>query len=183
MYFKGMILPNKIEIQIVDKAGQPNPLANIIFGLKIFSLDGMWYNYTAFRTNSDGYISLTQQEIIDNTELKNNDYTATSEPTNFELYVWDGQLITGLIKSTKRLLELYSDKEFVQGDLRGHEVTEASIPGAMKVVNKKRADDIAFFERIKDAINDSVQIYTDKIKGSWLDVLPKHYQFVIERIK
>ncbi len=176
-----MILPDKIEVQVVDKSGQSNPLSNVVFGLKIFTTDGVWHNYSVFKTNAEGYIALTRQQIIDNTELKYNKDGESGEPTSFELYVWNGPLITTLIKSTKHLLELSGDKEFVKEDLRKHGVAETKIPAAIRATDKKRMDDMAFFEEIKDATNDSVQIYTEKIKDVWLDILPKRYQFVIER--
>jgi hypothetical protein len=175
-----MILPDKIEIRIVDRSGQSNPLANIIFGLKVFKNNDAWYNYSVFKTDSDGHIVLTRQQIIDNTELKHDRYIESGTSTRFEIYVWDGLMTAGLISTTKRLLELYKDESFIRKDLSRHGVAEENIPAAIEATQKKGRDDLALFEQIKDAMNANVQIYTGKIEDVWLDVSPKQYEFIIE---
>ena len=175
-----MILPDRIEIRIVDRSGQSNSLPNIILGLKVFKNKDAWYNYSIFKTDHDGHIILTRQQIIDNTELKRDRYIESSTPTRFEIYVWDGLMIVGLINTTKRLLELYKDESFIRTDLLRHGIAEENIPAAVEATQKKAIDDLALFEQIKDAINANVQIYTEKIQDVWLDVSPKQYEFMIE---
>jgi hypothetical protein len=175
-----MVLPDKIEIRIVDRSGQSNPLPNIILGLKVFKNNNAWYNYSVFKTDSDGHIILTRQQIIDNTELKHDRYIESGTPTRFEIYVWDGLMTVGLINTTKRLLDLYNDESFIRTDLSRHGVAEENIPAAVEATQKKGREDLALFEQIKDAINANVQIYTEKIQDVWLDVSPKQYEFIIE---
>jgi hypothetical protein len=61
-----MIIPVEITIQIIDAFGKSTPVENLIFGLKMFSDGGSWYNYSIFKTNLNGRIHLTRQQIIDN---------------------------------------------------------------------------------------------------------------------
>ena len=133
MKLNRMILPSKIEIQVVDKAGRSNPLGNILFGLKIFLGDGSWLNYSPFKTNLLGQIVLTKQQIIDNTDLNQEmDLGSDTTPTKFELYVWDGDQTDDMIRITKQLLELYKGEEFIQADLLQHGIKEENIPDAIK---------------------------------------------------
>jgi hypothetical protein len=65
-----MILPSKIDIHIVDAAGGTNLLANILFGLKFFTSDSSWHNYSLFKSDAVGHVSPTKQDMINNTELR-----------------------------------------------------------------------------------------------------------------
>ena len=47
-----MILPLKIDVQIVNKIGDLNPFANVLFGLKIFITENSWHNYSIFKSNA-----------------------------------------------------------------------------------------------------------------------------------
>ena len=164
-----MILPAKIEIQIIDTTGRPNSLENILFGLKIFISDNSWHNYSVFKSNAAGHITLTKQEIIDKTELKWETNPLSNAPTKFELYVWEGQHADNMIKMTKRLLELYNDKNFIEQDLKRHGITNENIPHALTVTDNKAIEDKNFYEYIKNAVNNSVNIETKKIEGIWTE--------------
>ena len=50
-------------------------------------------------------------------------------------------------------------------------------------MKEKSIVDRRFFEEIKDAINNSIEIYTDKISATWFDSIPKQYEFAIEQVK
>jgi hypothetical protein len=178
-HFK-MTLPSKIDIQIIDTKGRPNLLENVLFGLKIFISEDSWHNYSVFKSNSAGHITLTKQDIIDNTELKWETNILSTNPTKFELYVWEGQHTDDIIKMTKRLLQLYNDKDFIQQDLKQHEIADSKIPHALEVTNSKAIEDKAFYQYIKDAVNSSVKVDTNKIEGVWSDDLQKSYEFIIQ---
>jgi hypothetical protein len=60
-----MLLPDKIDIQLVDTTGNQNLLENVLFGLKIYITEHSWYNYSFCKTNAAGHITLTKQDIID----------------------------------------------------------------------------------------------------------------------
>ncbi len=175
-----MILPTKIDIQIIDRTGRPNPIENVLFGLNVFITENSWHNYSAFKSNAAGIISLTSQDIIDNTELKWETNSLAANPTKFELYVWKRKHTDEMIKMTQRLLELYNDKNFIQQDLQRHGFTGENTPHAITATNNKVIEDKAFYNYIKDAVNNSVQIVTDKIEGIWSDRAQKSYEFVIE---
>jgi hypothetical protein len=174
-----MILPATIEIQIMHASGLPNPLANILLGLKIFTIDGGWHNFSFFKTDVEGHVLLTKAQIIENTELKVGGYIESETPTKFELYIQGGRLTANLIKSTQRLLELYKDKEFLVADLSRRGIAEENIPAAIEAAQKKSGEDKAFFEHIKDAVNDKIQVVTTRITDVWLDSWPKQYTFIV----
>jgi len=178
-----MILPTKIDIQITDRIGKPNPLENVLFGLKIFISEDSWHNYSAFKSDIAGQITLTEQDILANTELKWEKNISPSTTTKFELYVWDGQHTDEIIKITHRLLELYKDKDFITHDLKRHGVLDENIPHAIEVTNNKAIKDKAFYEYIKNAVNNSVHVDTVKIEGIWNDSFQKSYKFIIENTK
>jgi len=174
-----MILPTKIDIQIIDRTGGLNPLENVLFGLKVFINENSWHNYSKFKSNAEGHITLTKLDIIDNTELKWETNIGPAIPTKFALYVWDGQQTEDLIKSTQKLLELYNDKDSIREDLKRRGFADEQIPGVLEKVNSKSSEDKVLYEYIKDAVNNYVQIDTDKIEGIWKDSFEKLYYFTI----
>jgi hypothetical protein len=175
-----MILPSKIEIQITNAAGKPNPLGNVLFGLKIFASDGSYHNYSPFKSDMAGYVLRTKQDIIANTELKWEKNLQSKIPTRFELYVWQGEEAIDLIETTRELLELYEDEKFIEEDLKRHGIVGESMKHALSAISKQAPEDKEFYFSIKDAINHLVKVHSEKIKGIWLDNSPKSYQFVIQ---
>ena len=174
-----MILPSKIEIQITNAAGRPNLLENVLFGLKIFTSDGSYHNYSPFKSDMGGHIVLTKQDIIANTELKWEKNLQSKIPTRFELYVWRGEEATDLIKTTKELLELYEDEKRLEEGLKQRGIVGENMKHALLAISKQAPEDKEFYLSIKDAINHLVKVHPEKIKGIWLDNSPKSYQFVI----
>jgi G3E family GTPase len=175
-----MILPSKIDIQIIDAAGGVNLLANILFGLKIFTSYSSWHNYSFFKSDAAGHIVLNKQDIIDNTELKWEKDIQAINPTRFELYMWEGKQVVDIIEATRQLLKLYDDKELIEQDLKRHGITGKSMAHALLVADRQAIEDKKFYFYIKDAVNNSVRIDTKKIEGTWFDDSPKSYQFVIQ---
>jgi hypothetical protein len=174
-----MVLPSKIEIQIIDALGKPNPLGNVLFGLKVFTSDGSYHNYSPFKSDMAGHVVLTEQNIIANTELKWEKNLQSKIPTRFELYVWQGEGATDLIETTRELIERYEDEKFIEEDLKRRGIVGESMKHALSVISKQAAEDKEFYLSIKDAINHLVKVHPEKIKGIWLDNSPKSYQFVI----
>ena len=175
-----MTLPIKIDIQIIDSAGRPNSIGNVLFGLKIFISDDSWHNYSVFKSNAAGHITLTRQDIIANTELKWEANVLSATPTKFELYVWEGQQADEIIKVTKHLLELYNNKAFLEQDLKKHGIAEDNIPKALESTSSKAIEDKIFYDFIKEAVNSTVNVTTARIEGVWSDGFQKSYQFIIE---
>jgi hypothetical protein len=175
-----MILPSTILIQIIDNTGKPNPLENVLFGLKIFSSDTEYYNYSVFKSNALGQVTLTRQDIIDNTELKHESNITSATPTRIELYIWEGEITDIMIRGTQLLLERLKDSDFIAKDLKNHGVADKEIPRAVEAAQKGAGKDRAFYEYIKDAINNSIEPQPTKINDIWNDTLPKSYQFIIQ---
>ena len=174
-----MILPSKIEIQITNAAGKPNPLGNVLFGLKIFTSDGSYHNYSPFKSDMAGHIVLTKQDIIANTELKWEKNLQSKIPTRFELYVWQGEEAIDLIETTRELIERYEDEKFIEEDLKRRGIVGESMKHALSVIKHAAGDSKEFYLSIKDAINHLFKVHPEKIKGIWLDNSPKSYKFVI----
>lgn len=173
-----MMIPEKIEIQIINKAGHPNPINNLLFGLKIYNNKDSWYNFSPFRSNPDGKVLLTRLSIIINASIipDENDL----EQTEFEIYVWKGQQTDSLIFRTRKSLINMGDDDFIRQDLIRHGVDEKNIADAITITKNKKREEEIFYELIKDAPNNSVQIQTQKIEGIWSDNSPKIYEFIIE---
>ena len=174
-----MILPSKIEIQIINVAGRPNPLGNVLFGLNIFTSGSSYYNYSPFKSDMAGHIVLTKQDIIANTELKWEKNLQSKIPTRFELYVWRGEEAIDLIETTRELLERYEDEKFIEEDLKRHGIVGERMKHALLVISKQVPEDKEFYLSIKGATNHLIKVHPEKIKGIWLDNSPKSYQFVI----
>jgi hypothetical protein len=61
-----------------------------------------------------------------------------------------------------------------------HGFTDENIPYALEVTNNKAIEDKAFYEYIKNAVNNSVKVDTEKVEGVWTDSFQKSYQFIIK---
>ena len=175
-----MILPSRIEIQIIDTAGKPNPLRNVLFGLKVFTSDGSYHNYSLFKSDMAGHIVLTKQDIIANTELKWEKNLQSKIRTRFELYVWQGEQAINLIEDIRESLKLFEDEKFVEENLKRHGFVGERMKHALSVTSKQAAEDKEFYLSIKGAINHLVKVHPKKIASIWLDDSPKSYQFVIQ---
>jgi hypothetical protein len=175
-----MILPSKIDIQIIDAAGGTNLLANILFGLKFFTSDSSWHNYSLFKSDAVGHVALTKQDIINNTELRWEKSNQAMSPTKFELYVWEEKAAADIIEVTKQLLKFYDDKEFLEQNLERHGITGKNMAHALLVTDRQAIENKKLYSYIKDAVNNSVRIDTEKIEDTWFDDSPKSYHFVIQ---
>ena len=174
-----MILPSRIEIQITNAAGKLNLLGNVLFGLKIFTSDGSYHNYSPFKSDMAGHIVLTKQDIIANTELKWEKNLQSKISTRFELYVWQGEESIDLIETTRELIERYEDEKSIEEDLKRHGILGENMKHALSAIRKQVPEEKEFYISIKDAINHLVKVHPEKIKGIWLDNSPKSYQFII----
>jgi hypothetical protein len=175
-----MILPSKIDIQIIDAPGGTNSLANILFGLKIFTSDSSWHNYSFFKSDAVGHVALTKQDIINNTELRWENSNQVMSPARFKLYVWEGKAASDIIETTKQLLKFYDDKGFLEQNLERHGIIGKNMAHALLVIDRQTIENKKLYSYIKDAVNNSVRIDTEKIEGTWFDDSPKSYQFVIQ---
>jgi hypothetical protein len=175
-----VIIPDKIEIQVVDSSGQPNPLENVLFGLKLFRDANSWYTYSLFKSNHSGHIILTRQDIIDNTEIKNEKFSIASTSTHIELRVWEGEQTEQFKRAIGKLMQAYDDDNFIEADLKRRGVKDYDIEKAIFVTQNKAIEDKRIYESIKNAINNSVNIKTRQIEDHWTDSQPKFYKFTID---
>ena len=103
----------------------------------------------------------------------------SATPTKFELYVWEGKQTDDLINVTKDLVEFYNNTDLIIQDLKRRGITDENIPHALEVTNTQAIEDKIFYEYIKEAVNNSVKMDTEKAKGIWTDSFQKSYQFII----
>jgi len=181
-----MIIPEKISIQITDKAGNPNPIQNVLFGCNIYVTEDHWHNYSPFKSNASGQVTLTREEIINNinnTGPNQEENLLSNAPTYFELHVWGGQFTVDLIQRVRQLLQQYTDENGIREYLIEQKILEVNIPLAIEIINNKAAEDKAFYERIENAVNNSISVDNSKISGVWEDGFPKAYKFVIQTME
>src|SRR5689334_18005163 len=141
-----MPLPSKIHIQLIDKMGNPRSTGNILFGLKIFISENSWHNYSFFKTDPRGYVSLTKKDIIDNAELKWKGESIHNESTKYKLYARDGKQIAEMIETIRQLLLLYDNMDFITEDLKRRKVPDEKIPDAIAIIKNKADEDKALYE-------------------------------------
>lgn len=177
-----MIIPDKIKIELIDNQGNRVPIENVLLGLKLFMSDGSWYNYSFFKTDALGEVTLSRRDIIENTELKWEKNFLSNASTKFELYVRSGNNTTDLIEAIRRILKLYEDQDAIRKDLRGSQVNEADIDMALANLQNKKFEELAFYEFIEKAVNHHIHSNPEKIEGVWKDSVPKVYRFAIEKI-
>ncbi len=153
-------------------------LENVLLGLKIFTSDGSYHNYSPFKSDMAGHVVLTKQDIIANTELKWEKNFQSKIPTRFELYVWRGEESIDLIKTTRELLERYEDEKLLEEDLKRRGIAGENMKHALLAISKQALEDKKFYLSIKDTINHLIKVHPEKIEGIWLDDSPKLYQFI-----
>lgn len=178
-----MMIPEKVSIQITDKAGNPNPIPNVLFGCNIYIAEDCWHNYSPFKSDAAGQVTITREEIIDNinkTGPIQEENFISSVSTYFELHVWEGQFTVDLVQRVGQLLQHYLDENDIRQYLREQKILEENIPLAIEIIKNKAAEDKAFYERIVNAFNNSISVENSKIRGVWEDGLPKTYEFVIQ---
>jgi len=142
--------------------------------------NGGWHNFSFFKSNSSGYIILAKEDVIANTELKHRSVDSLFSE-KIELYVWDAKQIGDLVKVSRRISELSADENFIRQDLKRHGIADEDIPEAIRITKNGNEKDRAFYDLIKDAMNDSVKVVTRKIEDVWNDEFPKLYEFIIEK--
>lgn len=176
-----MIIPENIKIQIVDKQGEIKALGNLIFGLKIYINDFSYHNYNPVVTQDDGSALITRQDIVENTELKWNNYDFDSnEPTKFELLTWPGEYATQMIQHVENLLRAYKNQDFMLQSFRKVGIAESEIPNEVANLKLIIANDEAYYNRIKNAVNAQYKIITPSIMDTWFDDLPKSYNILVD---
>ena len=175
-----MIIPVEINVQIVNKLGQPYELANVLFRMRIYKNADSWHNYSVIKTNAGGRIHLSKDQIIENINQASNDYEGFPTPTRFQLSVWSSRETTDFVNITKKIIDIYNNEDFIRQDLTSRGISEEAILDALPDIRKKAKKDIILLEEVKDAINGHIIAYTPVVKGVWQDELPRQYQFAIE---
>lgn len=134
-----MILPDTIAVQIIDSQGNPNPIEHVLFGLKVFTDEDTWDNYSPSKTNASGLATIAKNDILEHTELKWSTGLHSGSATKIELYVWEGKDTDALIQVTKHLLDLYSNESFLRQDLKRHGIAEEQMAEALQATENKQA--------------------------------------------
>ena len=174
-----MKIPEKIEIQIIDKIGNPNRVADILFVFKIFEDAENYYNSSYFKSDKSGMIILSQQEIIKNCELKWESNIDNFSPSKFELSVLDSITTAELRNISKNYIDKIANETQIEKFLIDNGFSESNIQQAKKVIENTAKQQVENYNLLKTAKNDAVEIVTEKIEDEWIDDSIRIYKFII----
>lgn len=177
-------LPKTFTVQLIDTNGDPIKTENILLHLNIYIDSGYYYTYNFIPTDSNGKVTLTKQQIIQNTELKH-DYDERipldTTPVPFDFMVMDSNLLEGLISSMKAYLTI--DLDSIKSDLKNRGFTEAQIAAQIPMIEQKMKSDRALYELLKKHQNPAFNSVEDqpKMKGSWTTEGAVSYDVILDK--
>lgn len=168
---KHIILPKSITLQLKNLEGNNLEIENVLFHLNIFIGDsGAYYTYNSIPTNSQGTLSLTRQQIINNTELKHyydHEVTLDTRPVKFEIFILDAAFLSTLILSIGNYLSI--NLASIKADLKRRGLSETQIEKEIPKIEKVKKRDYIFYEFLKSN-NNKLLNYTEesaKVTGQW----------------
>jgi hypothetical protein len=175
-----MALPINLEIQLVNKNGQINPLENVFFGLKIYVSDSFWANVNFMKTDFLGKISLNKDEILQHAGIQ--EYAESlnkSLATKIELLAYEGEFLEDLISKIGQVLKSYGNQEKIKDDLFRYGFEDKN-KNTENLINKAFTNDQNLFNFLKFQKNSFFKINNNIIEDIWTDDGRRKYQFIIE---
>ncbi|GEM_PF-2966673 len=168
---KHIILPKSITLQLKDLEGNNLEIENVLFHLNIYiGNSGGYYTYNSIPTDNQGTLFLTQEQIINNTELKhhyNPSLILDNRPVRFEIFILGNAVLSTLISSLRNYLS--NSLAYTITDLKRKGFSEIQIEEAISKIRKAKERDYTFYEFLKQN-NNSLLNYTEenaKIIGQW----------------
>jgi hypothetical protein len=177
-----IILPKTLTVQLMTPGGHPVSHENILCHLDIFGGEGSYYTYSFIPTNTNGTISLTRQQILDNTELQhcyNASLTLTKEPVEFRFYVMSKDFLSAFIKNIDAYLS--ADETITLHLFRSQGMPEADLKRASEQIAQKKQFDRTFNEFLKKN-NNGLFDYDEvksKVTGYWTDEIDYKYELIM----
>ncbi len=176
-----MYIPKQILIEIVNQNNENLDL-EILFGLKIFINNESCHNYSMIKTLSNGKKFISQEDIINNTELKHLESISNFESEKIEFYIWSCEARNSLInclKATENTLNQENPKEVIENELinRGSTAEDAE-KYSIEMVEKLRGD-LKMLTDLYDCKNCETLFKIESIIDIWKDNSSKTYKFVV----
>ncbi len=176
---KHPLLPNKISIQLKDKNGENLKIENVLCHLNIYIDSLSYYTYSFIPTNSNGIISLTKEQMIQNTELKHyfdERIPLDKTPVKFDFMVMDSNMLNGLISSMENYLNI--DIESIKADLKNRGLTDSQIALQIPPIEEKMKSDKQLSEFLKKNRNAELNYSNGekKITGYWNNETDYNYE-------
>ena len=175
-----MKIPANIEILIVDEFGNPNPIEGIIFTFKIYESEESYYTSSFFKTDEFGTANISQQNLIESSELKWETNIKNFEPIKIEVFILDPASTIRLKTATKNYVDKRSNERKLESYLIGSGFTESNIENAKQTILKSACEQMKLKELFQNAKNDIVNIVTEKVEDIWKNDVKKTYKFVIK---
>jgi hypothetical protein len=146
---KRLKLPSRIIIDLIDLKNQPVKKANVMFGLRIFTTKDSCHNWSPLYTNAEGKIEVFHHQIIENTELKWEQYNEYENTlTKAEIYAWDNNLIDSLSTGLQGLMRAYADEENVRRQLSQFGFQGKALEVEYEKVKSKATEDRYFANQV-----------------------------------
>lgn len=176
-----MKIPKEIAIQITDTLGNNNPIENIIFGFKIFESEDAYYTTSYFKTDNSGSIIITQNDLINKSELKWENDIENFESIKTEVFVLDANSTKNVRGYSENYINITTNKETLEKHLKQSGFNDENIIAAAQAINNSATEQMEIHNLFKDSKNDVVEILTEKIEDIWKDNTSKLYKFIIRK--
>ncbi|UUF13912.1 MULTISPECIES: hypothetical protein [Flavobacterium] len=176
-----MKIPKEIAIQITDILGNNNPIENILFGFKIFESEDAYYTTSYFKTDNSGSIIITQNDLINKSELKWENDIESFQSIKTEVFVLDANSTKSVRGRSENYINITANTEAIEKHLKQSGFSDENITAATKAINNSATDQMEIYNLFKDSKNDMVEILTEKIDDIWKDNTNKIYKFIITK--
>lgn len=174
-----MIIPESITIKLVNRKGEPQHIANVFMGLKIFISENSYHTFSIMATDSNGEIQLSKDEIIENTEI--NEQELSDQSTPFEFYIWELDTLHLMKSRIENLLKMYKDEDSIMNELKSFGIADSNISTELEKIKRKELEDRNLFEQLSKSSNHNLILFDSKITGIWKSRAEQEYQLVTER--
>jgi hypothetical protein len=174
-----MIIPETITIKLVNRIGEPQQIANVFMGLKIYISENSYHTFSIMATDSNGEIQLSKDEIIENTEI--NESILSGNPTSFEFYIWERDTLLLVKSRIENLLKMCKDEDSVMNELKSIGIADSNISTELEKIRLKELEDRNLFEQLSKSANHNLVLFDSKISGTWETGAGQEYELVTER--
>ncbi|MEQ9466449.1 MAG: hypothetical protein RLN88_03505 [Ekhidna sp.] len=130
-------------------------------------------------TDSNGEIQLSKDEIIENTEI--NEQELSDQSTPFEFYIWELDTLHLMKSRIENLLKMYKDEDSIMNELKSFGIADSNISTELEKIKRKELEDRNLFEQLSKSSNHNLILFDSKITGIWKSRAEQEYQLVTER--
>jgi hypothetical protein len=167
-----MKIPKKIFISILNKK-KLKIEAETLFSIKIFKNEDSWYNSTALKTNKNGEIEISQEQLI--TFINEHENPNLFAPHRIIIEIWNCKITNNILNQVKSFESV--NEEQVKKELTDRGFNEDDIIKYTKTTLKKLKEDILFWTPFYNVKNCEISLINETITDYWLDDSEKNYEF------